>query len=94
VRTEDHFLIRFAEERIPTCPYCKRDGKFSGLIWDLHPKDRSSQNIDDQVLGCCRNGHDIFIGVDAIAWPLGDQCDDEKRERVDCWGKFEKDDKK
>jgi len=88
---EDHFLIKFVTERIPSCPYCKRAGKFSDLVWDVHPEDSKSQNIQDRVLGNCRNGHDVFVGVEAIAWPLGYQCDDDKRERIDCWGKFEKD---
>lgn len=91
MKTEDHYLIKFAQERVSSCPYCKREGKFSDLVWDLHPEDSRKQNIQDRVFGNCRNGHDIFIGVRAFAWPLGEQCDEDKVERVDCWGKFEKD---
>jgi len=87
-----HFLIRFLEENITSCPYCKREGKYSEIFWELHPDDSNKLSVKDRALGTCRNGHDIYCALQPYVWTLGTDPS-ETGERVDPWGRLENDPK-
>lgn len=87
METKEHFLIKFLEEYVPSCPLCEKEGKFSEISWNLHPDDFSSQNVGDRCLGSCHNGHDIFCGVRPYIWELGTTVEETGRD-LDCRGEI------
>ena len=87
-----HFLIKFLEANVSSCPFCKREGKYSELRWDLHPKDSKTLSVEDRAFGNCDNGHDIYCALQPYVWFLGTDPSD-TGEKVDPWGRLENDPK-
>jgi len=80
---ENHYLLKFAEDKISTCPHCEEEGKYSEISWDLHPEDSNSQQIGDRVFGRCYNGHEVFCSARVYTYLLGEV---DKERYIDIFG--------
>jgi len=57
----EHFLMKHLEKKQTSCPFCAEQGKYSSIIWDLHPWDSNTQSVSDQCRGHCNTCDAIII---------------------------------
>jgi hypothetical protein len=81
---QEHFLMKFLEKHVTSCPLCEKEGTFSKVYWELHPVDSKSQNVGDRCLGHCHNGHNIFCHVQ----PYICEMNSDEEYNLDPWGRI------